>query len=133
MPVHSDGDLNEVSSVIGELRNFAAQQSSTNLHMLEELKKISERMSGFGEVGATFVEYRKTLHERFGQIHEQIGSIDMELERLQARTVIIELQVATWRSNWKLLVTMLLILSTLLSTVITEYGTAILRVVVTPR
>lgn len=133
MPVHSEGDLNEVSSVIGELRNFAAQQSSTNLHMLEELKKISERMSGFGEVGATFVEYRKTLHERFGQIHEQIGSIDMELERLQARTVIIELQVATWRSNWKLLVTMLMILSTLLSTVITEYGAAILRVVVTPR
>lgn len=133
MPVHSDGDLNEVSSVIGELRNFAAQQSTTNLHMLEELKKISERMSGFGEVGATFVEYRRTLHERFGKIHEQINDIDLDTERLQARLVIVELQVATWRSNWKLLVTMLLILSTLLSTVITEYGAAILRVVITPK
>jgi hypothetical protein len=73
--MHSgDGDLNELSSIIGELRNFAAVQSSTNNHMLEELKKISERMSSFGEIGATFVEYRKTLHERFGKIHEQINA-----------------------------------------------------------
>lgn len=126
-PSGGDTSLNAMSSVIGELRNFAAQQNLTNTHMLEELKKISERMSSFGEVGATFVEYRKTLHERFGKIHEQIGSIDMESERLQDRITGMEMQIATWRSNWKLLVSMLLIISTLASALITNYGSAIIK------
>lgn len=132
--MHSgDGDLNELSSVIGELRNFAAVQSSTNNHMLEELKKISERMSSFGEVGATFIEYRKTLHERFGKIHEQINDVDLVSERLTARIIIVELQIATWRANWKLMMSMLLILSTLFSAIIENYGTTILKAVVQVR
>lgn len=126
--------INDLSSVIGELRNFAAQQAVTNTHMLEELKKISERMSGFSEVGATFIEYRKTLHERFGKIHEQIAAIDLdvdklrdvEMNRINDRIVVIESTITTWKSNWKVMVTMATFASTAISAIITHYGSLIL-------
>lgn len=132
MPIHNETDTSLIASVIGELRTFAAQQSTTNLHMLEELKKISDRMAAFAEVGATFVEYRKTLHERFGQIHLQISDIDIEAEQLQSRVVKVEMQIAMWRSNWKLLVSAFMVVSTLLSAIVSNYGTAILRAVLHP-
>jgi hypothetical protein len=116
-----NSDLNELSSIIGELRNFAAQQSTTNNHMLEELRKISDRVSGVSEVGIILTEYRRTLHERFAKIHEQIGSIDLDVDRVQTRMAAMEMQNATWRSNWKLLTTMLLILSTLCAYILIEY------------
>lgn len=127
-----ESSLNELSSIIGELRNFAHQQSTTNNHMLEELRKISDRVSGVSEVGITLSEYRKTLHDRFGRIHEQMNDIDLQIERVQTRMTLIELQNATWRSNWKVLMSMLLILSTLFSTIISNYGVAILRAIILP-
>lgn len=131
MPIHDNGDT-LITSVIGELRNFTAQQQTTNIHLLEELKKISERIANFGEIGATFFEYRKTLHERFNQIHVQISDIDTDAEQLQGRVVKVELQIAMWKSNWKLLVSMLVIISTLCSTIVSNYGVAILRAVLHP-
>jgi chaperonin cofactor prefoldin len=126
----SEATINELSSVIGELRNFAAQQAVTNTHMLEELKKISDRMSGFGEVGATFVEYRKTLHERFGKIHEQIASIDEDIEQLNARTSAMEKLTITWSNNWKILVGGLTLGATVVSSLLSTYGASILRALV---
>lgn len=126
----SESTLNELSTVIGELRNFAAQQSVTNTHMLEELKKISDRMAGFGEVGATFVEYRKTLHERFGKIHEQIASIDEDIERLDARLSATEKLAATWSNNWKILVGGLTLGATVFSSLLSTYGASILRALI---
>ena len=126
----NDATLNELSTVIGELRNFAQQQITTNAHMLEELKKISERMTSFGEVGATFVEYRKTLHERFGKIHEQIGSMDQIGEKLQERVSALEVTVATWKGNWKLGVAIIYVISTFSSAIIANYGTAIIKAIV---
>jgi chaperonin cofactor prefoldin len=126
----NDSTLNELSTVIGELRNFAAQQTVTNTHMLEELKKISDRMAGFGEVGATFVEYRKTLHERFGKIHEQIASIDEDVEKLDSRMNSLEKLTASWSNNWKLLVGGLTLGATVLSSLMTTYGASILRALI---
>lgn len=126
----NEATLNELSTVIGELRNFAAQQSVTNTHMLEELKKISDRMTGFGEVGATFVEYRKTLHERFGKIHEQIASIDEDIEKLDARISTMEKLTVSWANNWKILVGGLTIGATVLSSLMTTYGASILRALI---
>lgn len=123
----SNATLNELSAVIGELRNFAAQQIVTNTHIVDELKKISERMTGFGEVGATFVEYRRTLHERFGKIHEQIGHIDITAEKLEERVKGIEMLVNTWKSNWKLGLSILYVATTLTSAVVTNYGTIIVK------
>src|ERR1044072_8940965 len=120
-------ELSDLSQVIGELRNFSAQQAVTNTHMLEELKKISERMSNFGEVGATFIEYRKTLHERFGKIHEQIASIDEDVEKLDQRVHAVEKMAATWANNWKVLVGGVALATTVLSSVLTTYGASILR------
>lgn len=120
-------DLNELSSVIGELRNFAAQQVVTNTHMLEELKKIGDRMSSFGEIGATFSEYRKTLHERFGKIHEQIASIDEDVEKLQERVHELEKVASGWQANWKMLVAGLTTVATIISAILSNYGTSVLR------
>src|ERR1044072_92695 len=123
-------ELSDLSQVIGELRNFPAQQAVTNTHMLEELKKISDRMSGFGEVGATFVEYRKTLHERFGKIHEQIASIDEDIEQLNARTSAMEKLTITWSNNWKILVGGLTLGAPGVSSLLSTYGASILRALV---
>src|ERR1044072_9963050 len=90
-------ELSELSQVIGELRNFAAQQAVTNTHMLEELKKISERMASFGEVGATFVEYRKTLHERFGKIHDQMNQINERCDKIELLTHGLDRTVTSWK------------------------------------
>ena len=119
--------LNELSSVIGELRNFAAQQSVTNTHMLEELKKISERMATFGEVGATFFEYRKTLHERFAKIHEQITEIDDDAEQVERRLASIELVVNSLKANWKMAVSVLYVVMTITSAIISTYGSTIIK------
>ena len=119
--------LNELSSVIGELRNFAAQQAVTNTHMLDELKKISERMASFSEVGATFIESRRTLQERFLKVHEQIGEIDLNNEKQQDRLAAMELLIATWKANWKMLVAILYIISSFTSALIVQYGSAIIR------
>lgn len=122
--------INELSSVIGELRNFAAAQIVTNTHIVEELKKISERMTTFGEVGATFLEYRKTLHERFGKIHEQITEIDEEAEQVSKRLAAIEILVASWKANWKLAASILYVVMTLTSAVISAYGTSIVKTII---
>ena len=120
-------DLNELSSVIGELRNFAAQQVVTNTHMLEELKKIGDRMSSFGEIGATFSEYRKTLQERIGKINEQDTSIDEDIEKLQTRMNELERVASGWQANWKLLVAGLTTIATIMSSILSNYGSTVLR------
>ena len=124
-----DSTLNELSSVIGELRSFAAQQVATNAHIIDELKKISDRMATFSEIGATFNEYRKTLHERFAKIHEQIGTIDLITEKLQDRQNAVDVTVATWKSNWKMMVAVLYVISSFTSAFIVEYGSAIVKVI----
>lgn len=120
-------NLSELSGVIGELRNFAAAQINTNEHMLEELKKISDRLSGLGELGATFTAYRGTLHERFGKIHDQMANLDETDEKVIARLDRVEQLVSNWQSNWKLLVIILTPTITLLSAIISAYGTSIVR------
>jgi chromosome segregation ATPase len=126
----SDATLNELSSVIGELRNFAAQQTVTNTHMLEELKKIGDRMISFGEIGAGLVEYRKVLHERFGKIHEQITDLDEEIEKLDKRTTDLELLTNGWKTNWKVVFAVATGFITVFSAVISSYGAALLRALV---
>ena len=131
MPVsRTNESLSELSGVIGELRNFAAQQINTNEHMLEELKKISDRMSGFGELGATFAAYRGTLHERFGKIHEQLADLDETDEKVILRLEHVERLVSNWQSNWKLMVVILTPTITLISAIVSSYGSAIIRAVV---
>lgn len=131
-PRHSsDSTLNELSSVIGELRSFAQQQVATNAHIIDELKKINERMATFSEIGATFAEYRKTLHERFAKIHEQIGGIDLLTDKLQDRQNAVEMQMATWKSNWKMVLAIVYVISSFTSALIVQYGSAIIKAVTT--
>lgn len=125
MPI--SGELSDLAQVIGELRNFAAQQITTNQHMLEELKKIGERMMGFSEVGAGLVEYRKTLHERFGRIHEQIGDIDERCDRLEAKTDKIEDTISSWKGQIRTLIMVIGVAGTAVSALISAYGGILIR------
>src|ERR1044072_8525651 len=122
-------ELSDLSQVIGELRNFAAQQAVTNTHMLEELKKISERMTDFGEVGATFVEYRKTLHERFNKIHEQMMSIDERIDKVEVLTQTLDRTVTSWKGQLKSFGTIAWLAGTLVSSLFATYGGALLKVI----
>lgn len=130
MPVtRSNESINELSSVIGELRNFAGQQVSTNSHMLEELKKISDRMASLGELSAVFAEYRKTLHERFGKIHEQMADIDERLEEHEKHVSDMMLQVGAWKSNIKFGAAIFYVATTFTSAILSTYGAAIIRAI----
>lgn len=122
-------EFNDLSSVIGELRNFAAQQVVTNSHMLDELKKIGERMGSFGELGATFQTYRGTLHERFNRIHEMFGDIDERLDRLEAKVERMDDTVVAWKAQMKTVLFVSGIIVTVLSSAISTYGGAILHAV----
>lgn len=95
--------------------------------MLEELKKISERMSGIGEMSAVFSEYRKTQHERFNQIHEQTGDMVEKLEKLDIQVQDIRITMATWRSNLKLWCGIGYVLMTLSSAILATYAQAFLK------
>lgn len=120
-------EFNDLSSVIGELRNFAAQQAVTNTHMLEELKKIGERMSTFGEVGAGLVEYRKTLHERFNRIHEMFGDVDERLDKLEHKVEQMTNTVTAWKAQMKTIIVVVGAIATVLSSIISSYGGQVLR------
>lgn len=124
------GDISELSQVIGELRNFAAQQTATNSHMLEELKKIGERMVAFSEVGAGLQEYRKTLHERFGRIHEMFGDLDERCDKIEAKQEVMEDIIAGWKGQIKTLVMVVGIAGTAVSALISAYGGIIIRALV---
>lgn len=124
-------EISDFSQVIGELRNFAATQLATNAHMLEELKKISERMSGFGEVSAGLVEYRKTLHERFGRIHEQMALVDERCDKLETKTDHLEDQVAQWKGQFRTLAWAIGVAGTAISALISAYGGVFLRTLLT--
>ena len=123
----SENQLNELSSVIGELRNFAAGQSVTNQHILDELKKISDRMSSFGEVSATFQEYRNVLHERFGKIHSIITELDERMDRVEAKLETTSEVIATWKGQIKTLIWMVGIGGTIISSLLSTYGAVVLK------
>jgi len=123
--------LNELSQIIGELRSFAAQQVATNSHMLEELKKIGDRMSGFGEIGAGLVEYRKTLHERFNRIHGMFGDIDERLDKLEAKFERMDATIIAFKAQAKFATIAVGAIATLLSSAISTYGGVVLRAVIT--
>lgn len=114
--------LDDLSTAIGELRSFAAHQAATNAHFLDELTKLVSRMALLAETGVTFVEYRKTLHERFGKLHEQMAEIDELVVDLSERTKTMELAAAVWRGQWTMLLAILYIVSTVTSTLLVNYG-----------
>lgn len=123
--------INELSQVIGELRSFVAQQVVTNTHILDELKKIGDRMSGFGEVGAGLVEYRKTLHERFGRIHEMFGDVDNRLDKLESKVERLDATMTTFKAQAKIATIIVGVIATVLSSAISTYGGVLLRAVIT--
>jgi hypothetical protein len=120
-------EISELSSVIGELRNFAAQQTVTNSHMLEELKKIGEKISGLGEMGATFVEYRRTNHERWGRVHENLGELDERLDRLEVDMKRTNDTIIAWKAQLRSLIWVGWITCTLISSLLSIYGGWIIR------
>lgn len=122
-------NISELSQVIGELRSFAAQQVSTNAHMLDELKKIADRMASFGEVGAGLVEYRKTLHERFGRIHEQIGNIDERADKQDVKIDRLEEVVSMWKGQLRTLIYVFGIGGTIVSSLLSTYGGLLIKAI----
>jgi hypothetical protein len=121
----NESSINELSSVIGELRHSAAQQYAINSQVLDELRKISDRMAIFSEASATFVEYRKTLHERFGKIHEQIADIDLWHEQFETRIRIIEQFHIGFKANWKLGIGMLYFMTSVTAAIVSAYGSGV--------
>jgi hypothetical protein len=120
-------EMSEMSVVIGELRSFATQQVLTNTHVVEQLKNISDRLSSIGETGVILAEYRNTLHERFGKIHETLG--DLEAKSDQHTSAIHQLQITqtTWQSNIKLIIAICWVIGTIASAIITNFGGTMLR------
>jgi hypothetical protein len=128
-PTSTDVSATELAIVLTDLRRATAEQNESNLHMLDELKKISDRMTGIGDFGSTFIEYRKTLHERFGKIHEQIGEMDEDIEKHDMRLDHLELDINTFKANWKLGIFVFALVVTIGSSILSSYGAAILRVI----
>jgi hypothetical protein len=119
--------LSDLSQIIGELRNFAAQQAVTNTHMLEELKKIGDRMSGFSEVNASLKEYRNVLHERFARIHEILGQVDERLDKIENRQRSDETLLAGWKANLRMGLGVGWVISTLLASFFASFGAGLFR------
>lgn len=130
MVASRNNELSEISSVIGELRNFAAQQVATNQHVLEQLKAISEKISNMGETGVVLAEYRNTLHERFGKIHAQLGSLDLAVERNTEGLHKVQTIQTTWSANIKLVLGVGWLIGTVMSALLSNFGSAILRAIV---
>jgi chromosome segregation ATPase len=121
------GELSELSQVIGELRNAAAAQMSTNTHILDELKKIGERLSGLGEVSATFVEYRKANHERWARVHEQINAVDERVDKIEEKLNRIESTIADWKGQKKTSAWLMGTAITLVASIVATFGGAFLK------
>jgi hypothetical protein len=124
----ASSDISELSQVIGELRNFAAQQTATNSHMLEELKKIGERMTSFSEVGAGLAEYRKTLHERFGRIHEMMGEIDERCDKLEIAQAATDKILAGYQAQLKVVIGIAWVSGTIISSLLSNFGGSLIKV-----
>jgi hypothetical protein len=124
------GKLPARFSIIGELRNFAAQQTATNQHVIDQLKSISDRINNIGETGVVLAEYRNTLHERFAKIHEQMGHIDQEVEKHTISLHAVQTVQAAWQSNIKIIVAIAWVGGTIVRAILTSYGHAILRALV---
>lgn len=133
--IHTDDDtvadeLNDLSQMIGELRNFAAAQVATNEHIVRELKTINDKMGSMGELSATFTTYRGTLHERFNKIHEQFGEVDETVERHETRLRAVEDFVTTSKQNIKMIIAITWISSTLISSLLSQFGGNLLKALV---
>src|SRR6185436_1993578 len=94
-----------VISAIGELKNFANQQTSTNDRlltandrMIDELRRLTDAVADSSKLAATFLEYRNVLHERFDKIHRFETEIDERVEKLDIRTDLIERTMLEWRT-----------------------------------
>jgi chromosome segregation ATPase len=128
-----NSDLSEISTVIGELRAFSQQQAATNLQTASDLQKILERsdrgLASSTELNATFIEFRKTLHERFSKLQEQIGHIDGDLEELQKRVDSHEVTIQTWKGSWKVAAGILCAASAVVSAIVSHYGNEIVKVI----
>jgi chromosome segregation ATPase len=119
----------DVSGVIGELRNFAAQQQVTNQYIVDELKRISERLTSFGEVGVTLQEYRHTLHERFNRIHTNFAEHDELLERLQEKYEHLDRTITAFRVQARSILTICWVAGTIVSSLLSVYGTVVLKAI----
>ena len=113
-PVYS-----EISTIIGELRAFVAQQVVTNGQVLNELKSISDRVAQYAEINATFIEYRKTLHARLEKIHEQTTQFDDSLDRMEARVSALHDDNIRFKFQFKILLAVMTLLATVGSTIVT--------------
>lgn len=94
-----------VISAIGELKNFANQQVSTNDRllsandrMIDELRRLSDVVSESSKLSATFIEYRNVLHERFDKIHRFEIEMDERVEKLDMRADVLEKTIVEWRA-----------------------------------
>jgi hypothetical protein len=123
----TSAEISELSSIIGELRNFAAQQTATNQHVIDQLKSISERINSIGETGIVLQEYRNTLHERFGKIHEHFGSLDADVEKHDGMIRSLATTQATWQANIKMIVSVAWVAGIIVSALLTNFAGPILR------
>src|SRR3984885_6569774 len=110
---------NEISTIIGELRAFVAQQVVTNGQVLNELKSISDRVAQYAEINATFVEYRKTLHARLEKIHDQTIQFDDSLDRMDARVSALHDDNIRFKFQIKIVLAVMTLLATVGSTIVT--------------
>jgi Holliday junction resolvasome RuvABC endonuclease subunit len=120
-------ELSELSSIIGELRSFAAQQQVTNAHVIEQLKSISDRIASIGETGVILQEYRNTLHERFNRIHEMLGNADERVTNHEVSIQKMLMQQTAWASNLKMVIAIGWVAGTIASAILVNFGGAILR------
>ena len=123
----ADSTLNELSAAIGELRNSASAQITTNQNMLDELRKINERLSSIAQLDATFQTYRGTLHERFNKIHDQIVDLDAHDEKMEDRMRRCEQAIGNWKSNLGMLYYVFIPAMTVASSFLSAYAREILR------
>jgi dynactin complex subunit len=123
-PVYS-----EISTIIGELRAFVAQQVVTNGQVLNELKSISDRVAQYAEINATFIEYRKTLHARLEKIHDQTIQFDDSLDRMDARVSALHDDNIRFKFQIKIVLAVMTLLATVGSTIVTGVLSPLFRAI----
>lgn len=79
------------------------------------------------ELLSTFLEYRKTQHEKFGQIHVQIADLDESHEKMEDRLHKLEDFVITLKSNWRLMTTLVWVAGAVIGSFLTAFGGEIVK------
>jgi chromosome segregation ATPase len=136
----NNDEFDTISAAIGELRSDSRRHTEATSNVLLELRRLSERMDALTAFGTELREYRKTLHDRFDRINENMSHNTLDIEKLDTRLTTLDERIVgidnrinlietMWKSHWKIAAVVGSVLLTVMGWTIGSYGQAFLKVV----